>query len=172
MTEFSPREIVSELDRFVVGHAEAKRAVAVALRNRWRRRQVPDSLRDEITPKNILMIGPTGVGKTEIARRLAKLAKAPFLKVEATKFTEVGYVGRDVDSIIRDLLESAIKMVRADKHKDVRERAEAAAEERLLNALVGETATPDTRSKFRAKLHNGELEDKEIDLEIADTGNG
>jgi ATP-dependent HslUV protease ATP-binding subunit HslU len=129
-------------------------------------------MHDEIVPKNILMIGPTGVGKTEIARRLAKLAKAPFLKIEATKFTEVGYVGRDVDSIIRDLLESAIKMVRADKHKDVRQRAEQAAEERLLNALVGETATPDTRSKFRTRLHNGELEDKEIDIEIADAGNG
>src|SRR5580692_11291838 len=172
MSQMTPREIVEELDKHIVGQKAAKRAVAIALRNRWRRGQVAGAMREEIVPKNILMIGPTGVGKTEIARRLAKLAKAPFLKVEATKFTEVGYVGRDVDSIIRDLLESAIKMVRAEKHKDVRERAERAAEERLLNALVGATATPDTRSKFRTKLHNGELEDKEIDLEIADTGNG
>jgi len=171
-SSLTPAEIVAELDRFIVGQSDAKKAVAISLRNRWRRAQVEGNMREEIVPKNILMIGPTGVGKTEIARRLAKLAKAPFLKVEATKFTEVGYVGRDVDSIIRDLLESAIKMVRADKHKDVRERAELAAEERLLNALVGETASPDTRSKFRARLHNGELEDKEIDLEIADTGGG
>src|SRR5271170_6382215 len=171
-SSLTPKEIVAELDRFIVGQKDAKKAVALALRNRWRRAQVEEPLREEIVPKNILMIGPTGVGKTEIARRLAKLAKAPFLKVEATKFTEVGYVGRDVDSIIRDLLESAIKMVRTDKHKDVRKRAEQAAEERLLNALVGETATPDTRAKFRARLHNGELEDKEIDLEIADNGNG
>src|SRR5277367_1477116 len=154
MSQMTPREIVEELDKHIVGQKAAKRAVAIALRNRWRRGQVTGSLRSEITPKNILMIGPTGVGKTEIARRLAKLAKAPFLKVEATKFTEVGYVGRDVDSIVRDLLESAIKMVRAEKHKDVRELAERAAEERLLNALGGETATPYTRSKFRARLHN------------------
>ncbi len=171
-SDLTPKEIVAELDRYIVGQQDAKKAVAIALRNRWRRAQVDEHLREEIVPKNILMIGPTGVGKTEIARRLAKLAKAPFLKIEATKFTEVGYVGRDVDSIIRDLLESAIKMVRADKHKDVRERAEAAAEERLLNALVGETASPDTRSKFRARLRAGELEDKEIDLEVADTGAG
>src|SRR6201996_6747387 len=144
-SDLTPREIVAELDRFIVGQADAKKAVAIALRNRWRRAQVEGSMREEIVPKNILMIGPTGVGKTEIARRLAKLAKAPFLKIEATKFTEVGYVGRDVDSIIRDLLESAIKMVRAEKHKDVRARAEAAAEERLLNALVGETAAPHPR---------------------------
>src|SRR5215470_68345 len=138
MTEFSPREIVSELDRFIVGHAEAKRAVAVALRNRWRRRRVPEALRDEVTPKNILMIGPTGVGKTEIARRLAKLAGAPFLKVEATKFTEVGYVGRDVDQIVRDLVEASITLVRERRRREVRARAEAAAEERLLDALVGQ----------------------------------
>ena len=171
-SSLTPKEIVAELDRFIVGQADAKRAVAISLRNRWRRAQVSGALHDEIVPKNILMVGPTGVGKTEIARRLAKLAKAPFLKVEATKFTEVGYVGRDVDSIIRDLVESAIKMVKADKQKVVRERAEKAAEERLLNALVGETASPDTRAKFRARLHNGELEDKEIDIDIADNGNG
>src|SRR5262249_7178302 len=137
MTEFSPREIVSELDRFIVGHAEAKKAVAVALRNRWRRKRVPEELRDEVTPKNILMIGPTGVGKTEIARRLARLAQAPFLKVEATKFTEVGYVGRDVDQIMRDLVESAIAMIRDKRRASVRARAEGQAEERLLDALVG-----------------------------------
>jgi len=171
-SDLTPKEIVAELDRYIVGQHDAKRAVAISLRNRWRRAQVGEHLRDEIVPKNILMVGPTGVGKTEIARRLAKLAKAPFLKVEATKFTEVGYVGRDVDSIIRDLLESAIKMVRSDKHKDVRVRAEAAAEERIINALVGETASPDTRAKFRVKLHNGELEDKEIDIEVSDNGNG
>src|SRR5208282_2527393 len=172
MSQMTPREIVEELDKHIIGQKAAKRAVAIALRNRWRRQQVAENLRPEITPKNILMIGPTGVGKTEIARRLSKLARAPFVKVEATKFTEVGYVGRDVDSIIRDLLESAIKMVRAAKHKDVRERAEQVAEERLLNALVGETASPDTRSKFRAKLRSGELEDKEIDLEVSDSGGG
>src|ERR1700675_2190154 len=145
MTEFSPREIVSELDRFVVGHAEAKRAVAVALRNRWRRRRLAPDLRDEITPKNILMIGPTGVGKTEIARRLARLAQAPFLKVEATKFTEVGYVGRDVDQIVRDLVESAMTMVRDRRRAGVRARAESAAEERLLDSLVGGGAGAATR---------------------------
>src|ERR1700742_4744639 len=133
---YSPREIVSELDRFIVGQGDAKRAVAIALRNRWRRQQLPEEMREEVVPKNILMIGPTGCGKTEIARRLAKLAQAPFLKVEATKFTEVGYVGRDVDSIVRDLVDSAIKMVRADKHKDVRDRAAAAAEERILDLLL------------------------------------
>jgi len=169
-SELTPKEIVAELDRYIVGQQDAKRAVAVALRNRWRRAQVAGSLREEIMPKNILMIGPTGVGKTEIARRLAKLAKAPFIKIEATKFTEVGYVGRDVDSIVRDLLESALKMIRAEKHKDVRERAELATEERLLNALVGETASPDTRAKFRTRLRGGELEDKEVDIEIADNG--
>jgi len=168
MTEFSPREIVSELDRYIVGHAEAKRAVAVALRNRWRRRRVPDDLRDEVTPKNILMIGPTGVGKTEIARRLAKLAQAPFLKVEATKFTEVGYVGRDVDQIVRDLVESAIAMVREKRRAGVRARAEAAAEERILDALTGPGSTA-ARESFRRKLRAGELDDKEVELQLADT---
>jgi ATP-dependent HslUV protease ATP-binding subunit HslU len=167
VTEFSPREIVSELDRFVVGHAEAKRAVAIALRNRWRRRRAPDALRDEITPKNILMIGPTGVGKTEIARRLAKLAQAPFLKVEATKFTEVGYVGRDVDQIVRDLVESAIAMVRDKRRAAVRAKAEAAAEERILDALTGPGSTA-ARESFRVKLRNGELNDKEVELQLAD----
>src|SRR5246127_2128093 len=151
MTEFSPREIVSELDRFIVGHPEAKRAVAVALRNRWRRRRTPDDLRDEITPKNILMIGPTGVGKTEIARRLAKLAQAPFLKVEATKFTEVGYVGRDVDQIIRDLVESALGMVRDKRRAGVTAKAESAAEDRILEALVGANASEATREAFRKR---------------------
>jgi ATP-dependent HslUV protease ATP-binding subunit HslU len=169
MTEFSPREIVSELDRFIVGHAEAKRAVAVALRNRWRRRRVPDDLRDEVTPKNILMIGPTGVGKTEIARRLAKLAQAPFLKVEATKFTEVGYVGRDVDQIVRDLVESAMAMVREKRRAAVRARAEAAAEERILDALTGPGSTA-AREAFRKKLRAGELDDKEVELQVADSG--
>jgi ATP-dependent HslUV protease ATP-binding subunit HslU len=169
MTEFSPREIVSELDRYIVGHPEAKRAVAVALRNRWRRRRVPDDLRDEVTPKNILMIGPTGVGKTEIARRLARLAQAPFLKVEATKFTEVGYVGRDVDQIVRDLVESAIGMVRDKRRAAVRARAEAAAEERILDALTGPGSTA-AREAFRRKLRAGELDDKEVELQLADTG--
>ncbi|HXQ16174.1 MAG TPA: ATP-dependent protease ATPase subunit HslU [Caulobacteraceae bacterium] len=168
MSEFSPREIVSELDRFVVGHAEAKRAVAVALRNRWRRRRVPEALRDEITPKNILMIGPTGVGKTEIARRLARLAQAPFLKVEATKFTEVGYVGRDVDQIVRDLVEIAIGMIRDRRRAGVKAKAEAAAEERILDALVGPGAGPPTRDAFRKKLRAGELDDKEVELTLAD----
>ena len=168
MTEFSPREIVSELDRFVVGHAEAKRAVAVALRNRWRRRRVDADLIDEITPKNILMIGPTGVGKTEIARRLARLAQAPFLKVEATKFTEVGYVGRDVDQIVRDLVESAMTMVRDKRRAGVRARAEQAAEDRLLDSLVGPGAGPATRDAFRKKLRAGELDDKEVELTVAD----
>ncbi|HEX4179275.1 MAG TPA: ATP-dependent protease ATPase subunit HslU [Caulobacteraceae bacterium] len=171
MSEFSPREIVSELDRFIVGHAEAKRAVAVALRNRWRRRRTPADLQDEITPKNILMIGPTGVGKTEIARRLAKLAQAPFLKVEATKFTEVGYVGRDVDQIMRDLVETALAMVRDRRRASVRARAEAAAEERVLDALVGPGAQPATRDSFRKKLRASELDDKEVELTLADNGN-
>jgi ATP-dependent HslUV protease ATP-binding subunit HslU len=171
MTEFSPREIVSELDRYIVGHLEAKKAVAVALRNRWRRRRTPADLRDEITPKNILLIGPTGVGKTEIARRLAKLAQAPFLKVEATKFTEVGYVGRDVDQIIRDLVESALSMVRDKRRAGVKAKAEAAAEERILDALTGPGSTA-ARESFRKKLRAGELDDKEVELQLADTGAG
>ncbi|MGH6956821.1 MAG: ATP-dependent protease ATPase subunit HslU [Caulobacteraceae bacterium] len=170
MSEFSPREIVSELDRFVVGHAEAKRAVAIALRNRWRRRRAPEAIRDEITPKNILMIGPTGVGKTEIARRLARLAQAPFLKVEATKFTEVGYVGRDVDQIVRDLVETAIAMIRERRRAGVKAKAEAAAEERLLDALVGAGAGASTREAFRKKLRAGELDEKEVELTLADAG--
>jgi ATP-dependent HslUV protease ATP-binding subunit HslU len=169
MTEFSPREIVSELDRYVVGHQDAKRAVAVALRNRWRRRRLAPDLIDEVTPKNILMIGPTGVGKTEIARRLARLAQSPFLKVEATKFTEVGYVGRDVDQIIRDLVESALAMVREKRRGAVKAKAEAAAEERILDALVGATAQPATREAFRKKLRAGELDDKAVELNLPDT---
>jgi len=165
MTDFSPREIVSELDRFIVGQADAKRAVAIALRNRWRRLQLEGSLREEVLPKNILMIGPTGVGKTEIARRLAKLAGAPFLKVEATKFTEVGYVGRDVEQIVRDLVEVAIAQVREKKRKDVQARAHVAAEERVLDALVGPGSGPATRDSFRKKLRAGELNDKEIEVE-------
>jgi ATP-dependent HslUV protease ATP-binding subunit HslU len=163
---FSPREIVSELDRFIVGQHDAKRAVAVALRNRWRRQQLPEAMREEVVPKNILMIGPTGCGKTEIARRLAKLAQAPFLKVEATKFTEVGYVGRDVDSIVRDLVDVSINMLRDAARKDVQPKAELAAEERLITALVGDAAAADTRSKFRRMLRNGELEDKEIEVSL------
>jgi len=169
MSEFTPREIVSELDRFIVGQPEAKRAVALALRNRWRRKQLADGLREEVTPKNILMIGPTGVGKTEISRRLARLAKAPFLKVEATKFTEVGYVGRDVEQIIRDLVEIAIGMVRERRRKDVQAKAEAKAEERVLDALVGATAQASTRESFRNKLRAGQLDDKEIEVDVADT---
>jgi ATP-dependent HslUV protease ATP-binding subunit HslU len=171
MSEFTPREIVSELDRFIVGQPEAKRAVALALRNRWRRKQLAEGLREEVTPKNILMIGPTGVGKTEISRRLARLAKAPFLKVEATKFTEVGYVGRDVEQIIRDLVEIAIGMVRDRRRKDVMARAEAAAEERVLSALVGATAQPSTRESFRTRLRSGQLDDKEIEVDVADASN-
>ncbi|PZR32014.1 ATP-dependent protease ATPase subunit HslU [Caulobacter segnis] len=169
MTEFSPREIVSELDRYIVGHQEAKKAVAVALRNRWRRRRAPADIRDELTPKNILLIGPTGVGKTEIARRLAKLAQAPFLKVEATKFTEVGYVGRDVDQIVRDLVESALAMVRDKRRAAVRAKAEAAAEERILDAMTGPGSTA-AREAFRRKIRAGELDDKEVELQLADTG--
>ena len=169
MTNFSPREIVSELDRYIVGQADTKRAVAIALRNRWRRQQLTGELRDEVLPKNILMIGPTGVGKTEISRRLAKLAGAPFLKVEATKFTEVGYVGRDVDSIIRDLVEVGISLVKETKRYGVRAKAEKAAEERVLDALVGSGASPTTRESFHKKLHNNELNDKEIDITVADT---
>ncbi|MFN4283615.1 MAG: ATP-dependent protease ATPase subunit HslU [Alphaproteobacteria bacterium] len=169
---FSPREIVSELDRHIVGQHDAKRAVAIALRNRWRRQQLSDELREEVTPKNILMIGPTGVGKTEIARRLAKLAQAPFLKIEATKFTEVGYVGRDVEQIVRDLVEVAIGMTRERSRKDVRAKAELAAEERVLSALVGENAGDETRRKFRAMLRSGELDSKEIEIETTDSAGG
>ena len=169
---FTPREIVSELDRFIVGQNDAKRAVAIALRNRWRRQQLPEELREEVLPKNILMIGPTGCGKTEIARRLARLAQAPFLKVEATKFTEVGYVGRDVEQIIRDLLEISIGMTRKRLRKEVRAKAESAAEERVLDALVGEGAGRDTRQKFRKMLREGELDDKEIEVELTDHGGG
>ena len=169
MTAFTPREIVSELDRFIVGQSEAKRAVAIALRNRWRRQQLPDDLREEVLPKNILMIGPTGVGKTEIARRVARLAQAPFIKVEATKFTEVGYVGRDVESIIRDLVEVALNMARERMRKWVEARAHGAAEERVLNALVGDKASEETRQKFRKMLREGTLNDREISLEIQET---
>ncbi len=171
MTDLTPREIVSELDRFIIGQPEAKRAVAVALRNRWRRRRLADDIRDEVYPKNILMIGPTGVGKTEISRRLAKLANAPFLKVEATKFTEVGYVGRDVDQIVRDLVETAIAMQRAAKREEMKPRAHQAAEERVITALVGENATPGTRENFRRKLRDGVLDDKEIEIDVADASN-
>jgi ATP-dependent HslUV protease ATP-binding subunit HslU len=167
MTDFSPREIVSELDRFIVGQKQAKRAVAIALRNRWRRLHLEGAMRDEVMPKNILMIGPTGCGKTEISRRLAKLANAPFLKVEATKFTEVGYVGRDVEQIIRDLLEIAIAQVKQGKRKSLQARAHLAAEERLLDALVGAHASPATRDSFRKKLRDGELGEKEVELELS-----
>ena len=170
MTTFSPREIVSELDRFIVGQHDAKRAVAIALRNRWRRLQLDDDMREEVLPKNILMIGPTGVGKTEIARRLAKLAGAPFLKVEATKFTEVGYVGRDVDQIVRDLLEIGITLVREAKRKEVKARAHLNAEERVLTALVGAGASDNTKETFRKKLRSGDLNDKEIEVQVADGG--
>lgn len=172
MTTFSPREIVSELDRFIIGQKDAKRAVAIALRNRWRRHQLEGQMREEVMPKNILMIGPTGVGKTEISRRLARLAGAPFVKVEATKFTEVGYVGRDVEQIIRDLVEIAIGLVREKMREDVKARAHINAEERVLEALVGKTASPATRDSFRKKLRDGELDDKEIEVEVADTGTG
>src|SRR5229473_7217455 len=172
MTAFSPREIVSELDRFIIGQVDAKRAVAVALRNRWRRLQLDEKLREEVLPKNILMIGPTGVGKTEISRRLAKLAGAPFLKVEATKFTEVGYVGRDVEQIVRDLVEIAILQTRERKRKDVQARAQLAAEERVLAALVGPNASPATKDAFRKKLRAGELDDKEIEIEVQSSGGG
>jgi ATP-dependent HslUV protease ATP-binding subunit HslU len=172
MTDFSPREIVSELDRFIIGQSDAKRAVAIALRNRWRRLQLDERLREEVLPKNILMIGPTGVGKTEISRRLAKLAGAPFLKVEATKFTEVGYVGRDVEQIVRDLVEVAIALTREKKRKDVAARAQVAAEERVINALVGPNASASTKDAFRKKLRSGELDDKEIEIEVQASGAG
>src|SRR6187200_1562112 len=172
MTDFSPREIVSELDRYIIGQMDAKRAVAVALRNRWRRLQLDDKLREEVLPKNILMIGPTGVGKTEISRRLARLAGAPFLKIEATKFTEVGYVGRDVEQIIRDLVEVAITQTRERKRKDVKARAQQAAEDRVVDALVGPSASPATKESFRRKLRAGELNDKEIEIEVQSGGGG
>ncbi|MEN3375868.1 MAG: ATP-dependent HslUV protease ATP-binding subunit HslU, partial [Hyphomicrobiales bacterium] len=172
MSDFSPREIVSELDRFIIGQGDAKRAVAIALRNRWRRMQLDDRLREEVLPKNILMIGPTGVGKTEISRRLARLAGAPFLKVEATKFTEVGYVGRDVEQIVRDLVEIAIAQTRERKRKDVETRAHQAAEERVVNALVGEGASAATKDSFRKKLRANELDDKEIEIEVQQSGGG
>ena len=171
MNALTPRETVSELDRYIVGQDKAKRAVAVALRNRWRRQQVPENMRDEILPKNILMIGPTGVGKTEIARRLAKLAQAPFLKVEATKFTEVGYVGRDVEQIVRDLADNAIHMTRELHRKEVVAKAELMAEERVLDALIGDSASQNTRDSFREKLRRGELDDREIELELVDHSN-
>ena len=171
MTDLTPREIVSELDRFIIGQRDAKRAVAVALRSRWRRRQLGADLREEVYPKNILMIGPTGVGKTEISRRLAKLARAPFVKVEATKFTEVGYVGRDVEQIIRDLVDAAIAMTREEMRAQVKARAEAAAEERVIDAIAGENAREQTREMFRRKLHAGELDDTEIELELTDSSN-
>ncbi|MAZ72232.1 MAG: HslU--HslV peptidase ATPase subunit [Flavobacteriaceae bacterium] len=170
MTDFSPRETVSELDRFIVGQSDAKKAVAIALRNRWRRRQLDDALADEVTPKNILMIGPTGVGKTEISRRLAKLAGAPFIKIEATKFTEVGYVGRDVDQIARDLVEVAINIVREKKREDVKAKAHAEAENRVLEALVGPGASEATRDSFRKRLRAGELDDKDVEIQMAETG--
>src|SRR5579863_5965692 len=166
---YTPREIVSELDRFIVGQGDAKRAVAIALRNRWRRQQLPEAMREEVVPKNILMIGPTGCGKTEIARRLAKLAQAPFLKVEATKFTEVGYVGRDVESIARDLVDASINMLRESSRKEVQAQAELAAEERIITALVGEGAAADTRSKFRRMLRSAELDEREIDIAVAES---
>lgn len=171
MTDLTPREIVSELDRFIIGQNDAKRAVAVALRNRWRRKQLGDDLRDEVYPKNILMIGPTGVGKTEISRRLAKLTNAPFIKVEATKFTEVGYVGRDVEQIIRDLVDNAISLTREKMREDVKAKARSAAEERVIEAIVGSDAREATREMFRKKLKTGELDDTEIELDMADTSN-
>jgi ATP-dependent HslUV protease ATP-binding subunit HslU len=172
MTDFSPREIVSELDRFIIGQADAKRAVAIALRNRWRRLRLDEGLREEVLPKNILMIGPTGVGKTEISRRLARLAGAPFIKVEATKFTEVGYVGRDVEQIVRDLVEVAITQMRERKRKDVCARAQLAAEDRVVDALVGEHASASTKDAFRKRLRAGELNDKEIEIEVQAAGGG
>lgn len=172
MKAFTPKEIVSELDRYIIGQQNAKRSVAIAMRNRWRRQQLDETLRQEINPKNILMIGPTGVGKTEIARRLAKIDNAPFVKIEATKFTEVGYVGRDVEQIIRDLLEVAINITREDLRRDVKVQAESTTEETLLDALVGKSASEETRATFRARLRDGQLNDKMIDIEVPDTGNG
>jgi ATP-dependent HslUV protease ATP-binding subunit HslU len=172
MTAFSPREIVSELDRYIVGQHDAKRAVAIALRNRWRRQQLPEGLREEVLPKNILMIGPTGVGKTEIARRLARLAQAPFLKVEATKFTEIGYVGRDVEQIVRDLVEASIVMTRERLRREVSAKAELAAEDRVLDALVGQNSSTETRAKFRKMLREGQLADKEIEIQVRESGAG
>src|SRR5688572_3377121 len=172
MTDFSPREIVSELDRFIIGQADAKRAVAIALRNRWRRLQLDEKLREEVLPKNILMIGPTGVGKTEISRRLARLAGAPFLKVEATKFTEVGYVGRDVEQIVRDLVEIAIAQTRERKRKDVEAKAHLAAEDRVVDALTGPAASPATKESFRRRLRSGEMDHKEIEIEVQQSGGG
>ncbi len=172
MTSFSPREIVSELDRFIIGQGDAKRAVAIALRNRWRRMQLDEKLREEVLPKNILMIGPTGVGKTEISRRLARLAGAPFLKVEATKFTEVGYVGRDVEQIVRDLVEIAIAQTRERKRKDVEAKAHLAAEDRVVDALTGPAASPATKESFRRRLRSGEMDDKEIEIEVQQSGGG
>lgn len=172
MTSFSPREIVSELDRYIIGQHDAKRAVAIALRNRWRRQQLPEALREEVLPKNILMIGPTGVGKTEISRRLARLAEAPFIKIEATKFTEVGYVGRDVEQIIRDLVEIGIGLLREKKRKDVEAKAHLGAENRVLDALVGKGSSEATRESFRRKLRDGDLNDKEVEIEVADLGGG
>ena len=171
MTDLTPREIVSELDRYIIGQNDAKRAVAVALRSRWRRKQLAEDLRDEVYPKNILMIGPTGVGKTEISRRLAKLAKAPFIKVEATKFTEVGYVGRDVEQIIRDLVDSAIAMIRVQMREDVNAKAIKAAEERVIEVIAGTDAREATREMFRKKLRSGELDDHEIELDVSDSSN-
>src|SRR5947207_1182358 len=172
MTSFSPREIVSELDRFIIGQGDAKRAVAIALRNRWRRMQLDEKLREEVLPKNILMIGPTGVGKTESSRRLARLAGAPFLKVEATKFTEVGYVGRDVEQIVRDLVEIAIAQTRERRRKDVEAKAQLAAEDRVVDALTGPAASPATKESFRRRLRNGEMDDKEIEIEVQQSGGG
>ena len=172
MTAFSPREIVSELDRYIVGQHDAKRAVAIALRNRWRRQQLPEGLREEVLPKNILMIGPTGVGKTEIARRLARLAQAPFLKVEATKFTEIGYVGRDVEQIVRDLVEASIVMTRERLRREVSAKAELAAEDRVLDALVGQNSSTETRAKFRKMLREGQLADREIEIQVRESGAG
>ena len=169
MKSFSPREIVSELDRYIIGQNPAKRAVAIALRNRWRRQELTGEMREEVLPKNILMIGPTGVGKTEISRRLAKLANAPFVKVEATKFTEVGYVGRDVEQIVRDLMEISISLIRDKKRKSVVSKAELSSEERVLDALVGEQASADTRQKFRKMLREGELDDKKIEVDVMES---